>query len=103
MIRIRATTCFILFALAIFSPVIARAACYHVDSGRQIHNTCDYPIKVIIERMYMVSQGMHSIEKSEIDSRTLKPHETWRPSGSGFKVIRDENASTKAIAVPAGR
>lgn len=80
----------------LLAPLTVEAACYYVGSSGRIHNTCDYPIKVIIERRYMVSQGMHSIEQSEVTSQTIDPKGVWRPQGSGFEVIREENASGRA-------
>ena len=88
---------YLFLAVSLLSPLTVEAACYHLDSSGRIHNTCDHPIKVFIERRYMMSQGMHSIEKSEITSRTIEPQGVWRPLGSGFEVIREEGASRRAV------
>jgi len=74
----------------IASPAAAQGPCAHVSGEGQIHNTCKDTITVVIERRFVVGEGMHSVEQSEIVRKRLGPGEIWRPPGSGFVFIREE-------------
>jgi len=74
----------------IASPAATHGRCAHVTPEGHIHNTCKETITVVIERRFMVGEGMHSAEQSEIVRKRLSPGESWRPPGSGFDFISEE-------------